>query len=89
MATSPKDKAARYQAAQYRDGLYAKQGGLCAVCGGSVQRRGRQYRAPGKRRERPAPQPATALQAVQSAQGSVVTAFSRYWNSNNGRHAAL
>ena len=42
MMASPKDKAARNQAALHRDGLYVKQRGLCAVCGGPVQRKGRQ-----------------------------------------------
>ena len=42
MTASPKDKAARYQAAQYRDTLYVRQGGLCAACGGPVQRQGHQ-----------------------------------------------
>ena len=42
MMTSPKDKAARKQAALHRDTLYVRQGGLCAACGGPVQRRGRQ-----------------------------------------------
>ena len=42
MKTSPKDKAARWQAALHRDTLYVRQGGLCAACGGAVQRRGRE-----------------------------------------------
>ena len=40
MKTSPKDKAARRQAALHRDTLWVRQGGLCAACGGPVQRRG-------------------------------------------------
>ena len=39
---SPKDKAARNQAALHRDTLYVRQGGLCAACGGPVQRWGLQ-----------------------------------------------
>ena len=42
MKDNPKDKAARKQAALHRDTLYVRQGGLCALCGGPVQRRGRQ-----------------------------------------------
>ena len=42
MTASPKDKAARHQAALHRDTLYVRQGGLCAACGGPVQRRGHQ-----------------------------------------------
>ena len=41
MMTSSKDKAARRQAALHRDTLYVRQGGLCAACGGPVQRLGR------------------------------------------------
>ena len=40
MTTSPKNKAARRQAALHRDTLFVRQGGLCAACGGPVQRRG-------------------------------------------------
>ena len=39
---SPKDKAARNQAALHRDTLFVRQGGLCTWCGGPVQRRGLQ-----------------------------------------------
>ena len=38
MMASPKDKAARYQASQYRDGLYVRQGGLCAACSRPVRK---------------------------------------------------
>ena len=42
MTASPRDKAARHQAALHRDTLYVRQGGRCAVCGGVVLRQGRQ-----------------------------------------------
>ena len=42
MKKSPKDKAARNQAALHRGTLYVRQRGLCAACDGPVQRNGRQ-----------------------------------------------
>ena len=42
MKASPKDKAARHQAALHRGTLYVRQGGLCKACGGPVQRKGLQ-----------------------------------------------
>ena len=40
MTASPRDKAARAQAALHRNTLYVRQGGLCTACGGPVQRSG-------------------------------------------------
>ena len=42
MMASPKDKAARNQAALHRATLYVSQRGLCALCSHPVQRLGRE-----------------------------------------------